>query len=174
MKSMWTTVALAALALSPTAWANDISINAGTVPLAPLAPYAHIFTHDASSFTDTVDFVLSTSVLSTSANALNVSLQNLNVFNIQDLSYTLWGGVSGSNVEFHGTFPGNNSSPSISSLMPGAYHLTITGIADGVGGGAYGLAMTSAVPEPGTITMLLLGLGLLGGVSRFKKSDPFV
>ena len=174
MKSIWTIAALATLALSPTAWANDINIDAGTVPVAPLAPYAHIFTHDAASFTDTVDFVLSTSMLSTSANALNVSLQNLSVFNIQSLSYTLWGGVSGSDVDFHGTFPGNDSTYSISSLMPGAYHLTITGVADGVAGGAYGLAMTSAVPEPETITMLLLGLGLLGGVRRFKKADPFV
>lgn len=170
MTNKWIYAALAALTIAPAAWADNLNVNAGILPISPLAPYAHVFTHEVSSFNDTVDFVLSTGTLDSSANALNVSLQNLTVLNIHDLSYTVWGGTAGNDVTAYGTFAGNNISYSLSGLMPGNYHLNISGVADGSSGGAYGLAMAASVPEPETLAMLLAGLGLLGIVQRRRSS----
>jgi len=162
--------ALAVLAITPAVWANNLSVNAGILPIAPLAPYAHVFTHEASSFNDTVDFVLNTSTLHSSVNALNVSLLNLTVLNIHDLSYTVWGGTAGNDLTSYGTFAGNNISYSLPGLMPGNYHLNIAGVADGSSGGVYGMALAASVPEPETLAMLLMGMGLLGIVQRRRNS----
>ncbi|MYM38396.1 FxDxF family PEP-CTERM protein [Duganella qianjiadongensis] len=170
MTTKWIYAALTVLAIMPAAHANNLNVNAGILPITPLAPYAHVFNHDASSFTDTVDFYLSTSTLDSSVNALNVSLQNLSVLNIHDLSYTVWGGSAGNDVTAYGTYAGTNTSYSLTGLMPGNYHLNISGVADGSGGGAYGLAMAASVPEPESVGMLLVGLGLLGIVQRRRSA----
>jgi multidrug transporter EmrE-like cation transporter len=170
MKTKFAVAALAWLAISGAASANNITFDAGLLPTAPAAPYGHVFIHDASAFTDTIDFVVSTGSLGASANALNVKLQTLDVFNIDGLSYSVWGGTSAASTIWYGTFPGDNLSYDIGLSLPGAYHLVVTGMADGSSGGAYGVALVSGVPEPETYAMILAGFGILGVVARRRKS----
>lgn len=170
MKTKSVLAGLAMLAASGMAAANDISIDAGILPASPAAPYSYLFVHDATAFTDTIDFVLGSGSLGASANSLNVAFNGLDVLNIQGLSYSVWGGTSASNTTWYGTFPGNNISYDIGLSLPGAYHLVVSGVADGVNGGAYGVALISSVPEPEMLAMLLAGLGILGIVARRKKA----
>lgn len=170
MKTKFAMAGLACLLIGGSAWANDISIDAGVLPISPAAPYGHVFVHDASAFTDTIDFVVSTGSLGTSANPLNVKFEGLDVFNIIGLTYTVWGGTSGASTDWYGNFPGNNTSQDISVVGPGAYHLIVTGIANGSSGGAYGVALVSGVPEPETMALMLAGLGLVGVAVRRKKA----
>lgn len=169
MKTPFVMASLALLIASATASANDIYVDAGVLPVSPAAPYGHLFVHDAASFTDTIDFIVNTGSLGASANALNVQLRGLDLFNIQGLSYSIYGGMSGDNTLWYGTFPGNNISYDIGLNMPGAYHMVVMGTADGMYGGAYGVALVSGVPEPEVLTMMLAGLGILGVVVRQKK-----
>jgi hypothetical protein len=170
MKTTFAMAVLAGLAFSGAAWANNITFDAGVLPTSPAAPYGHVFLHDASAFTDTIDFVVSTGSLGASLNPLNVKLQMLDVFNIDGLSYSVYGGTSAASTGWYGTFPGNNLSYDIGLAMPGAYHLVVSGLADGSSGGAYGVALVSGVPEPETLAMMLAGFGVLGVVARRKKS----
>jgi hypothetical protein len=170
MKTKFAIAGLAWLALSGAAWANDIAVNAGVLPISPQAPYGHLFVHDASPFTDTIDFIVSTGSLGSSANPLNVKFENMDVFNIVGLSYEIWGGTSAASTDWYGSFPGNNTTYDIGVVAPGAYHLVVTGMADGLYGGAYGVALVSGVPEPETLAMLLAGLGLVGVVARRRKA----
>jgi hypothetical protein len=169
MKTTFVAAALASLAISGTALANNIYVDAGVLPVSPSAPYGHLFAHDASAFTDTIDFYVSTGSLGTSANALNVKFNNLDVFNITGLSYSIWGGTAAASTTWYGTFAGDNMTHDIGSIVPGAYHLVIDGLANGSSGGAYGVALVSGVPEPESVMMMLTGLGLLGLVKRRKK-----
>ncbi|MES2163431.1 MAG: FxDxF family PEP-CTERM protein [Pseudomonadota bacterium] len=170
MKTKFVLASLAVLTASGMASANNISLDAGVLPLTPAAPFGHLFVHDAAAFTDTIDFIVSTGSLGASANSLNVEFRGLEVFNIQGLSYSVWGGTSGTNTVWYGTFPGNNISYDIGLTTAGAYHMLVTGVADGLNGGAYGVALISAVPEPETLGMLLAGLGIMGVVARRKKT----
>ena len=170
MKTKFAMAALAWLAIGGAASANDIALDAGVLPISPAAPYGHVFIHDAAAFTDTIDFVLSTGSLGASINPLNVKLQTLDVFNIDGLSYSVWGGTSAASTIWYGTFPGNNVSYDIGVSLPGAYHLVVSGVADGSSGGAYGVALVSGVPEPEAFAMMLAGFGVLGVVARRKKA----
>lgn len=169
MKTPFVMASLALLCASGMASANDIYVDAGVLPVSPAAPYGHLFVHDLASFTDTIDFVVNTGSLGASANALNVQLRGLDLFDIQGLTYSVYGGMSGDNTVWYGTFPGNNISYDIGLNMPGAYHMIVTGMADGVYGGAYGVALVSGVPEPEMLGMMLAGMGVLGVVLRQKK-----
>ncbi len=170
MKTKFVLASLALLAASGMASANNISIDAGVLSVSPATPYSHLFVHDASPFTDTIDFVVSTGSLGASANPLNVQFRGMNVFDIQGLSYSVWGGTSAASTAWYGTFPGNNISYDIGLNLPGAYHLVVTGVADGLAGGAYGVALVSGVPEPEMVGMMLAGLGIMGVVVRRKKT----
>ncbi|SFL41625.1 FxDxF family PEP-CTERM protein [Rugamonas rubra] len=166
---MKTTTLFAALALalgSGAVLANDIQIDAGLLPQDASAPFGHLFTHDVGLFTDTIDFTVPTGSLGSSAHALNLMLGSTSIYDISALSYSVWGGTSASDTVWYGTFPGNNISYDIGLSTPGAYHIRVTGNADGVYGGAYAIALVSGVPEPETYGMLLAGLGLVGFVAR--------
>src|SRR5471032_2178600 len=165
MKTKFVLANLALLAASGMASANDISIDAGVLPVNPATPYGHLFVHDASAFMDTIDFMVSTGSLGSSANSLNVEFRGLEVFDIQGLSYSVWGGTAAASTVWYGTFPGNNISYDIGLNLPGAYHPVVTGVADGLSGGAYGVALISGVPEPEMLAMLLAGLGIVGVVA---------
>ncbi len=169
MKTKLAVAVLAMFAVSGMASANDISINAGVLPVDPATPYSHLFVHEAAAFEDTIDFVLSGGSLGASANSLNVAIRGLDVLNIQGLSYSVWGGTSAASTTWYGTFPGNNISYDIGLSLPGAYHLVVNGVANGSSGGAYGVALVSGVPEPEMLAMLLAGLGIIGVVVRRKK-----
>lgn len=154
------------------ALANDIQVNAGVLPLSSAAPYGHAFMHDVGAFTDTIDFILSVDGLHTSANPLNVYVAGTDVFSISGLKYDLWSGVSGgTGSTWYGSFNGNNTSYNIGT-MAGAYHILVTGTADGSSGGVYGIGLISAVPEPATYGMVLVGLGLLGFAARRQRKLP--
>lgn len=169
MKTTFIAAALACLAISGSAFANDLHVDAGVLPISPSAPYGHLFVHDATAFTDTLDFYVSTGSLGTSANSLNVQFNGLDVFNIAGLSYSIWGGTSAANTTWYGTFAGDNTTHDIGAIIPGAYHLVIEGLSNGSSGGAYGVALVSGVPEPESVAMMLAGLGLLGFVKRRKN-----
>jgi hypothetical protein len=154
---------LAMLAFAGAALAEDISLNAGYLPISPAAPYGHVFTHEAGSFTDTIDFVVQLSSLGASMNPVDVALGGANVFHISNLTFSLWDSTSmDANSVLYGTFLGNNTSYQPGLTKPGPYHLIVTGIADGSSGGSYGVALASAVPEPLSLTLMLAGLGVLG------------
>lgn len=161
---------LAWLAISGAAMANDIYLDAGVLPVSPSTPFGHVFAHDAHAFTDTIDFVLSTSHLGSSANYLNVKFSDIDVFNIAGLNYSIWAGPSGSNLVLLGGFYGDNGTHDLGDLTPGAYHIVFTGLSNGTSGGAYGVSLVSGVPEPETLAMMLGGLGLMGWVGRRRKS----
>lgn len=169
MKTKLALAGLAMLAAAATASAEDLNLDAGYLPVSPAAPYGHIFTHEAGAFTDTIDFVVQLSSLGVSVNPIDVALAGADIFHIRNLSYSLWDSTSmDSNSVQYGTFLGNNTSYQPGLSKPGPYHLIVTGIADGGSGGSYGMALVSAVPEPLSLTMMLAGLGVLGGVLRRK------
>jgi hypothetical protein len=170
MKTKFVMAGLAWLLLGSAAWANDIAVDAGVLPISPTAPYGHLFVHDASAFTDTIDFIVSTGSLGSSANPLNVKFDNLDVFNIVGLSYAIWGGTSAASTDWYGSFPGDNTSQDIGVVAAGAYHLVVTGVANGSSGGAYGVALVSGVPEPEMLALMLAGLGLVGMAVRHKRA----
>jgi hypothetical protein len=163
-------IAMSAIALAAaccgTAQANNYVENIGTLPILPAAPYSHVFTHDPGSFFDTINFDIAASDLLSSANPLNLSLNAMNVFHITNLSYTVWDNVHPNETVSYGTFSGNNSTALLHLTAPGFYHVDISGAADGIGGGAYGVALVTAVPEPASYAMLLGGLACIGLMGR--------
>lgn len=55
-------------------------------------------------------------------------------------------------------------------LAAGAYDFQVSGIADGAVGGSYQVTIaTKSVPEPQTLALTLLGLGLMGGMLRRRQ-----
>ncbi len=161
-----------ALALSAVgASAADQVINAGTLPIAPNAPWATVITHGAGeTFFDSINFDIAAGMLISSANPLNLVLGSLTMFNITNLSYELWDGHHPGGIISYGSFSGNNTTNSIALTAPGLYHIDITGTADGLAGGAYGVSLqTAAVPEPETYAMFVAGLGALGFMARRRR-----
>jgi hypothetical protein len=149
--------------------ANDIYLDAGMITQDVNNPYGHLFVHDAGKFTDTIDFTIPSGSLGTSVNPLTVTLGKVNVFNITGLTYSVFSGTAGSGGALWGTFLGNNTSYDIPISLGGAYHMVVSGVADGTQGGNYGVAMVSGVPEPETYAMMLGGMGVLGFVARHRK-----
>lgn len=160
-----TFAAAAVLAMGAnTAFAADIVLNAGMIPVAPDTFY-HLFDHpQIGTFTDTINFTITAGDLASSANPLNVMLSGQNVSNIDGLSYSLWSG----STQLH-TFTGDNTTNWANALPAGDYVIKVTGNANGSHGGTYGLAM-SLVPEPQTYAMLLAGLGLVGFAARRRAA----
>ncbi|HZX27551.1 MAG TPA: FxDxF family PEP-CTERM protein [Telluria sp.] len=162
-----TLAAAAVFALgTSSAFAADITYDAGAIPLAPDTFY-HLFDHpDIGMFTDTITFSITAGDLSSSANPLNVKLKGINTSNIDGLSYVLWSGED--NL---GTFAGDNSTWTM-TLPAGDYAIKVSGNANGTHGGSYGFDMQlAAVPEPETYAMLLAGLGLVGFAAR-RRNTP--
>jgi hypothetical protein len=159
------------LALSAgVASADDFQVNAGVIPTDPLHPYSHIFLHESGGFTDTIDFVIPNPALSSSANPLYLDLGGTLVTNISNLAYTVFGGTSALPGSPYGTFFGDNTTHSIAGLVAGSYHIIVSGFVSGTDTqGSYGVALVSAVPEPETYAMMLLGVGVLGFVARRRK-----
>jgi len=149
--------------------ANDIYVDAGVITQDVSNPYGHMFLHDGGTFTDTIDFTVPSGSLGTSVNPLTLTLGGVNVFNISGLTYSIFSGVSGSGGSLWGTFLGDNTSHDVALGGGGAYHMVISGLANGTMGGSYGVAMVSGVPEPETYAMMLGGIGVLGLMARRRK-----
>jgi hypothetical protein len=150
--------------------ADDFAIDAGMITTDTMHPYGHIFTHEVGSFTDTIDFTIPYGSVGSSVNPLLLTLGGVNVYDITNLTYSVFGGVSGGNGQPYGTFLGDNTSHDVPLSLAGAYHILVTGYANGSSGGAYGIALVSGVPEAETYTMLLGGIALLGVVARRRRN----
>jgi hypothetical protein len=151
------------------AMADDIKLNAGSITTDTTNPYYHLFVHEKGTFTDTIDFTIPSGSLGTVANSLWVALGDVSLYDITNLTYTVFGGTSAAPGAKYGTFLGDNTTHDIPLTMGGAYHLIVTGSATGNGGGAYGVGLVSSVPEAETYTMLLGGMALLGVVARRRQ-----
>ncbi|UGQ48564.1 FxDxF family PEP-CTERM protein [Massilia endophytica] len=158
---------LAALSLSTSAMAD--TVNAGVLPVAPANPFSHVFSHGPGAFFDTVNFDVIAPQVGSSANPLVLTLGGIDVYNITGLSYQLWDNYHPAGLISYGVFNGDNTT-NITLLAPGSYHIDITGTADGVAGGVYGVALISAVPEAETYAMLIAGLGCLVFVKRRQRN----
>lgn len=150
------------------ALADDQNLGAIAVPTSP-AKYYSVVTHQVGSFIDTLTFTVPLGSLGLAANILPVpDPTGLTSFagHISALTYAIWQGENN-----YGSYAGGLG-VAHAQLQAGEYTLTIAGNADGTEGGTYGLSMAvTAVPEPGSYGMMLVGLGLLGLASRRRDAD---
>ncbi|WP_229262559.1 FxDxF family PEP-CTERM protein [Duganella radicis] len=150
--------------------ADNFQIDAGAITTDVMNPYGHMFTHEVGMFTDTIDFTIPAGSLGSSANPLMLTLGNTNVFSISGLSYSVYGGTAMDGGPWYATYVGNNTTNDLPLSMAGAYHIIVTGTADGTMGGSYAIALVSSVPEPATYGMMLGGIALLAGYARSRKA----
>jgi hypothetical protein len=165
VKTVFAAAALLAVAASNSAFADVI--NAGTLPVAPVTAWTDIVQHGGGSFTDTLNFDIAASTLTSSANSLQLSLGGVTTSTITGLSYTLW---DATNREIGGVFSGNDTTYANLLAAPGSYHFLISGTVVGSIGGYAVSLQTSAVPEPETYGMMLGGLALVGAIARRKAA----
>jgi PEP-CTERM motif len=160
--------AMFAGAVMASSMASATVIAFGNVPVSPSAPLAFSETHSAGAFSDTISFSLVTGSLESSASSLKLSLGATTVFDIANLSYSLY---SANGDQIGGVYNGNNTTYT-NLLTAGSYFFKVTGTATGSAGGVYGMSMlTAAVPEPETYGMMLGGLGLIGFVAARRKAN---
>lgn len=162
LKTVFAAAALLTMAASHSAFAKVI--NAGTLPIAPAPAWTEIVKHNGGSFTDTLNFDIAASTLTSSANSLQLSLGGVTTSTITGLSYTLW---DATNHEIGGVYTGNDTTYTNLLASPGSYHFLISGTVVGSTGG-YAVSLLTAVPEPETYGMLLGGLALVGAIARRK------
>lgn len=144
----------------------------GELPLAP-SSYSHTATVSGSSFSDSYLFTLSSAAATASASA--VSLDLLDVLNIDKLMLQLFDGTGQLLVS---ASSGDYAALTNYVLSAGQnYSYTVSGDITGNSGGVYTLLATSDepatnVPEP--TSLLLAGMGLLaaGFVSRGRQRRP--
>jgi hypothetical protein len=171
LKTVFAAAALLSLGVSTSAFADVI--DAGTLPVAPAPAWTDIITHsgDGVAFTDTLNFSIAASQLTSSANSLSLSLGGDATSTISGLSYTLW---DAANHEIGGVYTGNNTTYTNLLTSPGSYHFLISGTVVGSIGGYAVSLQTSAVPEPETYGMMLGGLALVGAIARRKGAKKAV
>lgn len=149
--------------------ADNFQIDAGMITTDAMNPYGHMFTHEVGSFMDTIDFTIAAGSLGSSANPLMLTLGNTKVFSITGLTYSVFGGTSMNGGPLYATYAGDNTTFDLPLAMAGAYHIMVSGTANGTMGGSYGISLVSSVPEPATYGMMLGGLALVGAIARRRK-----
>lgn len=150
-------------------------VNFGTVTTGPLA--ADLIAAPASgAFTDLYKFVL------TGVSSVDYTVTVIN----ESIAYPVFGptGLTFSNVALskfqdgaagfsYGLYDATNTKIlNPTSLAAGAYTIKVSGVATGLYGGKYSLNanVVSAVPEPETNLMMLLGLTAIGTMVYRKKN----
>jgi hypothetical protein len=127
--------------------------NLGTVSAGHMYPYIFTSTKPPAAFTDFVDFDLTTAA-SVADFVLDFGVKNFTV-QLQEKSGSSWNPVGGAS-----TIPFDN----YGDLSAGDYRLDITGKTTGPKGTSsliFGDLSIAAVPEPGSLAMILAGAGLL-------------
>jgi len=143
------------------------SASAATYNLGTLATGDTVFGSynvGAGLFSDKVNFSLASGAnLEGSVGNLELTLGSKVIENISNLNVALYNSS--------GTQLGSGTDVTLSGLQPaGNYYAVISGTGTGTKGGIYaGAFSVSAVPEPSTWGMLLMGLGLVGFTMSRRK-----
>lgn len=151
------------------------ALNAGAAPIPPPGDWGTHGTAEAGgsvaspgAFADAFVFSLAApTTLFSSAVANNLGT----AFGIADGRVALYADVAGPDTllgsyAFDG---GSGDTPhSFAARAAGDYYYLVSGLATGLAGGVY--TLTSAVPEPETLALLLAGLLIVWTVSR-RRSD---
>jgi hypothetical protein len=121
-----------------------------------------------TTFRDLIGFSLAGSV--TDAVTSTIRIDGASILNFSSLGAALYQETAPSTYTLLQTFSSlTNATPlaavTLSNPAGATYRWVVEGTTSGLGGGAYA-ATVSAVPEAGTLAMMLAGLGLVGWVAR--------
>ncbi len=174
-------VAAAALLLSSTAFAGignfpgDGSVGnpyeLGAIGPAPTTLSALLIGTTGNSFEEYANFTIPTFSSTTgSASTLFLSLGGFVVNDINDFAVEVWNNTHPNGTTLIATFTDDGLTHSLGDLLPGQYHLDISGVL-GANLGQYSVSLHALpVPEPETYAMLLAGLGIMGMLARRRKA----
>lgn len=159
----------AAFGAQATTTTNTNIINLGTLSIGDNYLSGHEnqgMQVSKGSFSDIFNFSL-TGKSSVDAEVDIWSLKNIHV-DASTFSYSLF---SGTNLTALASGTDSNGFANL-ALHSGSYHLDVTGNATGSNGGEFnGVISVSPVPEAGTSSMMLLGLGLMSFIARRRRAD---
>ena len=156
-------ISAVALTLLSSVNANAATINVTPNPLEGTYPHTQVYSGSKSLFQDSYNFsVLGPSIFGSAINKSNI----VPGFDLSELFYTITG-PSGLVVE---DLVGDGTSYSTFLSSAGNYVVNVAGIKTGTNGAAYTVSFNvTAVPEPETLTLMLVGLGLIGFTTRKNK-----
>lgn len=163
LKKVLFAATLAATTMVGNAYASTASIAYGTTELTVVTP--------RTTFTDYYNLTLTgTSSFSAYVNEIEKevtfidSVGGFNTYNIYNINNT--------SFKFGLYNAANTLVTDTSSLAAGTYQFRVEGTATGALGGQYFVSMNvasvTAVPEPETNALMLLGMGVIGFVARRK------
>lgn len=135
------------------------------MPISPAAPFSDSVIVSGVSFWDDWEFTAPTNLVS--GGALSVNIQNL--WNITDLTIKLLD--SSNNVLQTGATGTASWLFNLPVTSGDVYSFEVSGNVSGSAGGAYVFSAVAAIPEPGTYTMLLAGLGVVGFIAFRRRQD---
>jgi len=120
------------------------------------------------AFRDLIDFSLASSVTDAVTSAIRID--GASILNFSSLGAALYQETAPSTYTLLQTFASLTQASPLASVTLGSpsgasYRWVVEGATSGLGGGAYA-ATVSAVPEAGSLAMMLAGLGLIAWVAR--------